>query len=85
LILFRKYLADAKLSDRTSHNRFEHVLSFLKANGIVKLARKGDWPKFIQREPESYELEQLEKFFGACDEAERIMRKIDKVYAVKSP
>jgi integrase/recombinase XerD len=70
LIVFRKYLADAKLADRTSHNRFEHVLSFLKANGIVKLARKGDWPKFVQQEPESYEPEELEKFFSACDEEE---------------
>ena len=70
LVEFRKYLTDAELSDRTCHNRFEHVLSFLKANGIEKLVRKGDWPKFVQQEPESYEPEQLEKFFTACDEEE---------------
>ena len=70
LVEFRKYLTDAELSDRTCHNRFEHVLSFLKANGVAKLVRKGDWPKFVQQEPESYEPEELEKFFGVCDGAE---------------
>lgn len=70
LIDFIEHLKAGKLSDRTRHNRFEHVLSFLKANGIEKLARKGDWPKYVQEEPESYEPEELEKFFAACDEEE---------------
>ncbi len=71
LLHFITYLRDQALSDRTCHNRFEHLLTFLKAYGITGLARKRDWPKFVQREPESYEDEELDKFFAVCDEEER--------------
>ena len=60
------------LSDRTCHNRFEHLLTFLKAHGITGLAAKRDWPKFVQQEPESYEDDELGKFFAACDPEEKI-------------
>jgi hypothetical protein len=55
-----------ELSDRTCHNRFEHLLTFLKANGIEKLAKKRDWPKHVETEPESYTDEELAEFFAAC-------------------
>jgi integrase/recombinase XerD len=61
-----------KLSDRTCRNRFEHLLTFLKAHGITGLANKRDWPKYVQKEPESYEDEELAKFFAACDNEERV-------------
>ena len=67
-----KHLRDQELSDRTCHNRFEHLLTFLKANGIEKLARKRDWPKYVQQEPESYADEDLAKFFAACTAEERV-------------
>ncbi len=67
LLYFLKSLRDAKLSDRTCHNRFEHLPSFLKANGVEKLANKRDWPKYVHQEPESCTPEQLEAFFAACD------------------
>jgi integrase/recombinase XerD len=60
------------LADRTCHNRFEHLLTFLKAHGITGLANKRDWPKYVQQEPDSYEDEELAKFFAACDEEERV-------------
>jgi integrase/recombinase XerD len=44
---------DRELSDRTCHNRFEHLLTFMKANGIEKLATKRDWPKYVETEPEA--------------------------------
>jgi integrase/recombinase XerD len=72
LLQYIKHLRDAGLSDRTCHNRFEHLLTFLKANGIEKLATKRDWPKYVQQEPESYSAEELEQFFGACDAEERV-------------
>ncbi len=72
LLGYIKHLRDQKLSDRTCHNRFEHLMTFLKANGIEKLAKKRDWPKFVQQEPESYENDDLEKFFAACDEEEKV-------------
>ncbi|PYV68523.1 MAG: hypothetical protein DMG97_24640 [Acidobacteria bacterium] len=72
LLQYVKHLRDGGLSDRTCHNRFEHLLTFLKANGIEKLATKRDWPKYVTQEPESYEDEELAKFFGACDTEERV-------------
>src|SRR6266567_5976368 len=72
LLQYVKHLRDGGLSDRTCHNRFEHLLTFLKANGIEKLATKRDWPKYVTQEPESFEDEELTKFFGACDAEERV-------------
>jgi integrase len=72
LLQYVKHLRDEELSDRTCHNRFEHLLTFLKANGIEKLATKRDWPKYVTQEPESFEDEELTKFFGACDGGEQV-------------
>jgi integrase/recombinase XerD len=72
LLHYLKHLRDQELSDRTCHNRFEHLLTFLKANGIEKLANKRDWPKYVHQEPESYADEDLAKFFAACDTEERV-------------
>jgi integrase/recombinase XerD len=72
LLQFIQHLRDKELCDRTCHNRFEHVLTFLKANRIEKLATKRDWPKYVTQEPESYEDDELEKFFAACDLEERV-------------
>jgi integrase len=73
LLEFVRYMReDLGLLDRTCHNRFEHVLTFLKANGIENLATKRDWPKYVQKEPESYTDEELDQFFKACDFAEKV-------------
>jgi integrase len=73
LLGFLNYLRkERELSDRTCHNRFEHLLTFLKANGIEKIAQKRDWPKYVQQEPESYSDEELTDFFAACDEEEHV-------------
>ena len=48
------------------------MLTFLKAFGIEKLAKKRDWPRYVTQEPESYENDELEKFFAACDPEEKI-------------
>ena len=72
LLQYVKYLRDQELSDRTCHNRFEHLLTFLKAQGIAGLAKKRDWPKYVQQEPKSYEDHELAKFFATCDAEERV-------------
>jgi integrase len=73
LLGYVKYLReDLELSDRTCHNRFEHLLTFLKAQGVTGLAKKRDWPKYVQKEPESYDDEELTTFFAACDQEERV-------------
>ena len=56
-----------ELSERTCHNRFEHLLT----NGIEKLAKKRNWLKHVETEPESYPDEELAEFFAACDGEER--------------
>jgi integrase/recombinase XerD len=73
LLGFVNYLRkDQNLSDRTCHNRFEHLLTFLKAYGIKGLAGKRDWPKYVHQEPESYEDDELDKFFAACTAEEKV-------------
>jgi hypothetical protein len=47
-------------------------MTFMKANGILGLAKKGDWPRYTEEEPEMYEQEDLDKLFAACDEEERL-------------
>src|SRR6266568_5940469 len=73
LLGFVNYLRkNQNLSDRTCHNRFEHLLTFLKAYGIKGLAGKRDWPKYVHQEPESYEDDELDKFFAACTPEEKV-------------
>lgn len=72
LAYVRHLREEEQLSDRTCHNRFEHLLTFMKAYGIEKLAKKRDWPKYVQSEPESYDDDELESFFAASDDEERV-------------
>jgi len=72
LLRFSAFLRDVrKLQPRTVYNKFENVMSFLKANDIRGLAGKNDWPKYVEDELQVYEREELEKFFAACEEHER--------------
>jgi len=73
LLKFHAFLRDEKeQAARSCWNKFNSVMSFLKAHDIRGLARKNDWPTFTQEEPEIYENEDLDKFFAACDEEERL-------------
>lgn len=54
---------DKKQSPRSVYNKFENLMSFLKANGIRGLAGKNDWPRYTEEEPEIYEHEELDKLF----------------------
>jgi integrase/recombinase XerD len=73
LLKFAGFLRDEKeLSPRSVYNKFEVVMTFLKANGIRGLAGKNDWPRYTEEEPEMYEQEELYKLFKACNEEERL-------------
>jgi integrase/recombinase XerD len=73
LLKFSAFLRDKKkLSPRTCWNKFSNVMSFLKAQGIRGLVHKNDWPRYVEEEPEVYEREDLDKFFAACDDEERL-------------
>jgi hypothetical protein len=54
LLRFSAFLRDVKkLQPRTVYNKFENVMSFLKANHIGGLASKNDWSRYVEDEPES--------------------------------
>ena len=73
LLKFSGFLRDQKKqSPRSVYNKFETVMTFLKANGIRGLVGKNDWPRYTEEEPEMYELEELDKLFKACSEEERL-------------
>ena len=63
------------LAPRTVHNHFANLVSFLKWAGREKIARKGDWPVYVEEEPETYEPEELERLIAACTpEESRLFR-----------
>jgi integrase/recombinase XerD len=73
LLKFSAFLRDEKdQAPRSVYNKFENVMTFLKAHGIRGLAGKNDWPRFTEEEPEIYEQEELAKLFAKCDAAERL-------------
>jgi len=47
-------------------------MSFLKNNGVRGIVFKGDWPRYVEEEPEVYEREDLERFFKCCSDEERL-------------
>jgi hypothetical protein len=67
LLKFVGFLRDEKKqSARSVYNKFETVMTFLKANGIRGLVGKNDWPRHTEEEPEMYEQEELDKLFKVC-------------------
>jgi integrase/recombinase XerD len=73
LLKFSAFLRDEKgQSPRSVYNKFENVMTFLKAQGIRGLVDKNDWPRFVEEEPEVYEREELDKLFKACSTEERL-------------
>jgi integrase/recombinase XerD len=73
LLKFAAFLREAKeQSPRSVYNKFENLMTFLKAQGVRGLVGKNDWPRYTEEEPEIYEQEELDKLFAACDEEERL-------------
>jgi integrase/recombinase XerD len=73
LLKFSAFLRDEKeQSPRSVYNKFENVMTFLKAQGIRGPVGKNDWPRYTEEEPEIYEQEELHKLFAACDADERL-------------
>src|ERR1700716_3443885 len=73
LLKFSAFLRDEQdQAPRSVYNKFENVMTFLKAHGIRGLAGKNDWPRYTEEEPEIYEQEELDKLLAGCDEEERL-------------
>jgi hypothetical protein len=65
LLKFAAFLRDEKdQAPRSCWNRFSNVMSFLKAYGIRGIAKKTDWPRYTEEEPEMYEDEELDTLFA---------------------
>jgi integrase len=73
LLKFCAFLRDEKdQAPRSVYNKFENLMSFLKAQGTRGLVGKNDWPRFTEEEPEIYEAAELDKLFAACGAEERL-------------
>jgi len=77
LLDFPVFLRDEKQqADRSTYNKFENVMTFLKhydITGKTLKIRSHDWPKFVEEMPEIYEQEILDKFFAECDADELLL------------
>ncbi len=70
---FCAFLRDKKQqAPRSVYNKFESVMTFLKANGIRGLVGKNDWPRYVEEEPEIYSKAELKTFLSACDAQEKL-------------
>jgi integrase len=72
MIKFAAVLKAKSLAPRTCWNKFNNVMSFLKANGIRNVVQKNDWPKFVEEEPEVYEREDIAALIGTSDTQEQL-------------
>jgi integrase/recombinase XerD len=73
LLRFCGFLREEKeQAPRSIYNKFEIVMTFLKANGIRGLVGKNDWPRYVEEDPEIYSKVELETFFAACDPQEKL-------------
>jgi integrase/recombinase XerD len=73
LLKFSAFLRDQKdQASRGVYNKFEIVMAFLKSNKIRGLVGKNDWPRYTEEEPETYEDDELDTLFAACDAEERL-------------
>jgi integrase/recombinase XerD len=73
LLKFAAFLREEKeQAPRSVYNKFENLMTFLKAQGVRGLAGKNDWPRYTEEEPEMYEQDELDKLFKACNEEERL-------------
>jgi integrase len=73
MLKFIAFLREKKgQSPRSVYNKFENVISFLKAQGIRDLVGKSDRPRFTEEEPEIYDQAELDELFKACDAEERL-------------
>lgn len=73
MLRFSAFLRDEmEQAPRSVANKFENIMTFLKSQGIIGIVRKGDYPTYVETEPEIYEKEDLEIFLGACEPHERL-------------
>jgi integrase/recombinase XerD len=60
------------LAPRTIWTKVAIVVQMLKANGCPRLLRHRDWPRFVEKVPQAYTAEELQRFFAVCTREQRI-------------
>ena len=60
-------------NQKTINRRVIVTLTAMRGAGARIELRKGDWPKTIEKKIEIYQPEELEKFFAACSDDERLL------------
>jgi len=74
LLKFLAFLREEKrLSNRTAWTKLNVVVQWLNANGLTKLLKRSDWPRYVETEPETYGVEEVEQFLAACNPFERVL------------
>jgi integrase len=73
MLAFIRHLYAIGNGARTAYNRAVIVAQMLKANEVVNLLQKRDWPDYVEPMRAVYEQEELEKLFAACNRTERTL------------
>jgi integrase/recombinase XerD len=74
LLKFLHFMLQRKeLSRRTSWTKLNVVVQMLKAHGHKGVLKRGDWPRYTQREPEIFPQSDLDQFFATCNPGERLL------------
>ena len=66
LLRYADSLRKGGLSERTIHTRWIALLTILKFHGIRGVTKRGDTPRYTEREPETYTQAELDTLFAAC-------------------
>jgi integrase/recombinase XerD len=70
---FASFLHDTKeQSPRSVYNKWEVIMSFLKAHGVRNLVTAEAWPGYTEEVPDVYERKEVDKLFAACSEEKRV-------------
>jgi integrase len=73
VLAYIRYLYSNGNGRRTAYNRAVIVAQMLKANGVVNLLQKRDWPDYVEPMRAVYEPEELKALFAACTTEERTL------------
>jgi integrase len=73
MLRFSAFLRDEKdQGDRSTYNKFESIMTFLKTVGRSKFVNKNDWPVYTEEEVDTYTESDLDKLYKVCLPEERL-------------
>jgi integrase len=73
MLRFSAFLRDEKdQGDRSTYNKFESVMTFLKTVGKSKFVNKNDWPVYTEEEVETYKESDIDRLYEVCLPEEKL-------------